>query len=70
MRVYAIAAFAVIMVLSSVSGADEKGKAATPAEGELKIYKRLIPADVLRGKFIENGNGLQKYTKSNSNKDL
>ena len=51
MKVYAIAAFALIMAVSTVSAASEKDKAPETAEGELKIYKRLIPADVLRGKF-------------------
>jgi hypothetical protein len=29
--------------------AEEEAK---PKEGEIKIYKRLIPADVLRGEFM------------------
>lgn len=40
------------LMLSAVllySHAEEEAK---PKEGEIKIYKRLIPADVLRGKSI------------------
>lgn len=34
-------------LLCSQAAEDEK----KPSEGEIKIYKRLIPADVLRGEF-------------------
>lgn len=42
------------VIVASVLAAGEKDKASqssTPSEGEIKIYKRLIPADVLRGKI-------------------
>lgn len=52
MKVFVV--IALCMYVAVVSTASEKDKAgdssASTAEGEIKIYKRLIPADVLRGK--------------------
>lgn len=36
-------------VAAIVYSADDKSTAAPEAEGAIKIYRRLIPADVLRG---------------------
>lgn len=44
---------AVLLVVACVHGAateSKEAKEAAPAEGTIKIYKRLIPADVLRGR--------------------
>lgn len=41
------------------SQAQEDGK---PKEGEIKIYKRLIPADVLRGECARLIDRISKFT--------
>ncbi|KAM7341211.1 uncharacterized protein ACRADG_012191 [Cochliomyia hominivorax] len=51
MKVFNVITIALILIVSNVMAASDKDKAATTstsAEGEIKIYKRLIPADVLR----------------------
>ncbi|XP_023295200.2 uncharacterized protein LOC111678171 [Lucilia cuprina] len=51
MKVFCGITVALFVVVASVLAAGEKNKAAgssTSTEGDIKIYKRLIPADVLR----------------------
>lgn len=54
MKIFYAVAVALFVVVASVWAAGEKDKTSaatsTSTEGDIKIYKRLIPADVLRGK--------------------
>lgn len=60
MKLIAAALTLLLLVVASVCAAGDKDKSAsssaTPAESDIKIYKRLIPADVLRGKRVTNNN--------------
>jgi len=54
---YRLSVLAVVLgVAAIVLSADEKSTSAPEAESSIRIYRRLIPADVLRG--------LSKYFKS------
>jgi hypothetical protein len=39
------------LMLSAVLLISQAQEEAKPKEGDIKVYKRLIPADVLRGEF-------------------
>lgn len=43
---------AATLCVAQVLGADEAPKDSTADEDTVKIYKRLIPADVLRGMYL------------------
>jgi hypothetical protein len=47
-------------VLCAVVLCSQAQEDAKPKEGEIKIYKRLIPADVLRGKIKNSGHVRRK----------
>lgn len=43
------------LMMSAVLLISQAQEEAKPKEGEIKVFKRLIPADVLRGEFdLEN----------------
>jgi len=52
---YRLSVLAVVLGVAAIAlSADEKSPTPAPeAEGSIRIYRRLIPADVLRGTFVK-----------------